>query len=439
MIAGMMRPDDDGAMRLMDSPGRTLRPSRSFVTRREILMMSGLTVFGLVAVNNPASPAAGPAARSDDAIRPTERTITLFLCGDVMTGRGIDQILPHPADPVICEPYVGSALGYVELAEAMNGPIARPVDYAYIWGDARAELDRVRPDARIVNLETAVTERTDCLPKGINYKMSPRNVPCLTAAAIDCCVLANNHVIDWGYAGLEDTLDALAKAGIGTAGAGRNDGEAAKPSVIDIAGRGRAVVIGLGTPSSGIPRSWAASPDRAGVNLVGDLSRRAATAIARKLGEIRRPGDVVVASIHWGGNWGYTIPEAHVRFAHALIDEAKVDVVHGHSSHHPRAIEIYNGRLVLYGCGDFLNDYEGITGYEEFRDDLTLAYFPTVSAASGTLRRLEMTLFRIRNFRLVRASPEDTAWVARTLSREGERFGTRVVETGGAGLMLDWS
>ena len=439
MIAGMTRPDDDGAMRRMGSPGRTLRPSRSFVTRREILMMSGLTVLGLVAGNDAASPAAGPSARSDDAIRPAESTITLFLCGDVMTGRGIDQVMPHPADPAICEPYVRSALGYVELAEAMNGPIARPVDYAYIWGDARAELDRVRPDTRIVNLETAVTERTDCLPKGINYKMSPRNIPCLTAAAIDCCVLANNHVIDWGYAGLEDTLDALAKAGIGTAGAGRNDAEAAKPAVIDVAGRGRAVVIGLGTSSSGIPRSWAASPDRAGVNLIGDLSRRAATAIAGKLGAIRQPGDVVVASIHWGGNWGYAIPEAHVRFAHALIDEAKVDVVHGHSSHHPRAVEVYNGRLVLYGCGDFLNDYEGITGYEEFRDDLALAYFPTVSAASGTLRRLEMTVFRIKNFRLVRASAADTAWVARTLSREGERFGTRVVETGGAGLMLDWS
>ena len=439
MIAGMMRPDDDGAMRRIGSPGRTLRPSRSFVTRREILMMSGLTVLGLVAGNDAASPAAGPSARSDDAIRPAAGTITLFLCGDVMTGRGIDQVMPHPADPAICEPYVGSALGYVELAEAMNGPIARPVDYAYIWGDARAELDRVRPDARIVNLETAVTERTDCLPKGINYKMSPRNIPCLTSAAIDCCVLANNHVIDWGYAGLEDTLDALAKAGIRTAGAGRNDAEAANPAIIDVTGRGRAVVIGLGTSSSGIPRSWAASPDRAGVNLIGDLSRRAATAIGRRLGAIRQPGDVVVASIHWGGNWGYAIPEAHVRFAHALIDEAKVDVVHGHSSHHPRAVEVYNGRLVLYGCGDFLNDYEGITGYEEFRDDLVLAYFPTVSAASGTLRRMEITVFRIRNFRLVRASAADTAWVARTLSREGERFGTRVVETGGAGLMLDWS
>ena len=49
--------------------------------------------------------------------------ITLFLCGDVMTGRGIDQVLPHPSDPRLYELYTESALAYVELAEKVNGPI----------------------------------------------------------------------------------------------------------------------------------------------------------------------------------------------------------------------------------------------------------------------------------------------------------------------------
>jgi hypothetical protein len=43
----------------------------------------------------------------------------------------------------------------------------------------------------------------------INYRMSPENAPCLTAAGLDCCVLANNHVLDWGPAGLIETLDVL--------------------------------------------------------------------------------------------------------------------------------------------------------------------------------------------------------------------------------------
>jgi poly-gamma-glutamate synthesis protein (capsule biosynthesis protein) len=56
----------------------------------------------------------------------------LFLCGDVMTGRGIDQVLPYPVRPVVYESYVQDAREYVHLAEAANGPIARPVSFDYI-------------------------------------------------------------------------------------------------------------------------------------------------------------------------------------------------------------------------------------------------------------------------------------------------------------------
>ena len=63
-------------------------------------------------------------------------SIRLFLCGDVMTGRGIDQVLPHPSDPAIHEPYVKNAKDYVQLAESANGPIPKPVSFSYKWGDA---------------------------------------------------------------------------------------------------------------------------------------------------------------------------------------------------------------------------------------------------------------------------------------------------------------
>ena len=73
-----------------------------------------------------------------------------------------------------------------------------------------------------------------------------------------------------------------------------------------------------------------------------------------------------------------------MRFAHWLVDGG-VDIVHGHSSHHPRPIEVYRDRLILYGCGDFIDDYEGIEGYEQYRDDLVLMYFATLSPATGEL------------------------------------------------------
>jgi poly-gamma-glutamate synthesis protein (capsule biosynthesis protein) len=255
--------------------------------------------------------------------------------------------------------------------------------------------------------------------------MHPANVPCLTAARIDCCVLANNHVLDWGYAGLLETLEALRHAGLQTAGAGHTLAEAQAPAVIAARGGSRVLVFGFGTETSGIPSGWAARPDRPGVHLLDDLSDATVDRIGALVRETKRPGDIVIASVHWGGNWGFDVPEEHVRFAHALV-RAGVDVVHGHSSHHVRPIEIFDGKLILYGCGDFLNDYEGITGHEEFRDDLALMYFPTIDVATGALTALRMAPMRIRHFKVNYAPREGIAWLRDTINRESSRFGAHV-------------
>lgn len=365
--------------------------------------------------------------------------VTLFMCGDVMTGRGIDQVLPHPSDPRIFEGYMKDARGYVEIAEEKNGPIPRPVDFAYIWGDALAELQRVAPELRLINLETAVTRSGGYWPgKGINYRMSPENFPCITAARIDVCTLANNHILDWGYEGLTETLETLRKTGVKFAGAGRNLQEAVAPAVLDVRENSRVFVFAFGSETSGVPSSWAATEERPGVNLLPDLSERSVRQIREMVRAVKRPGDLVVVSIHWGGNWGYEIPAGQREFAHRLIDEAGVDLVHGHSSHHAKAIEVHHGKLILYGCGDFLNDYEGISGYEAYRDDLALMYFASLDPESGKLLRLRITPMQIRNFRLNRASPADARWLRDVLSREGKKFGTRVDLNEDGTLALQW-
>jgi poly-gamma-glutamate synthesis protein (capsule biosynthesis protein) len=340
-----------------------------------------------------------------------------------MTGRGIDQVLPHPSDPVLYEPYTSSALAYVQLAEAAHGAIQRPVDFAYIWGEALVELEGRAPDARIINLETSVTTSSRAVPKGINYRMHPANVPCLLAAKVDCCVLANNHVMDWGVAGLLETLDTLAEAGIAVAGAGRTPADASKPATIELSSGGRVLVLAAGSPTSGIPRDWRASDPSPGLRIIDQVSGRGADALAAEMQAQRQPGDVVVVSIHWGGNWGYEIPWAHREFAHRLVEAGAADVVHGHSSHHAKGIEVYRERLILYGCGDFINDYEGIAGYEQYRSDLAVAHFATVDR-SGRLERLEMVPFQSRRFRLERVTREDAQWLRDTLSREGRELGT---------------
>ena len=163
-----------------------------------------------------------------------------------------------------------------------------------------------------------------------------------------------------------------------------------------------------------------------------------AAAVAGHVNAIRQPGDLAVVSIHWGSNWGYRVPERQRAFAHALIDAGACDVLHGHSSHHPRPAEVHRGRLILYGCGDFLNDYEGIEGYEEFRSDLTLAYLPQFSA-DNVLEALALAPFRIRRFRLERADAEATAWLLATLGRECAPFGTRISLAPGGRLAVNWS
>lgn len=366
------------------------------------------------------------------------RALTVALCGDVMLGRGIDQVLAHPGDPTLREDWVHDAREYVTLAEVRNGPVPRPAGAAWPWGDALPALDDAPPDVRVLNLETAITRSDDfARGKAVCYRMSPDNVPALAVARPDVCVLANNHVLDFGRGGLEETLDSLSAAGFASAGAGRDVEQARRPALVGIPGGGRLLVSAFAMVSSGVPRAWAAEPGRPGVHLVSHCSPTLAADVVAQVRHLRQPGDVVVVSVHWGSNWGYDVGDDQVRFAHALVDGG-VDVVHGHSSHHPRPIEVYRGQPILYGCGDLINDYEGISGFEEFRPDLRCLYLVALDAGSGTLAGLRIVPFRSRRLRLERADAADARWLAQALNRHGRAFGT-VLEPADGALEMSWA
>ena len=406
----------------------------------------------------------------------------LFLCGDVMTGRGIDQALPHPVNPVLYEPHVHDAREYVQLAEKAHGSIPRPLSFDYIWGDALGELDRAevaepasggqplqsneydrsgkatrrgwatqppaaaggcppgakRVDFRIVNLETAITSAETPWPrKGIHYRMHPQNVGCLAAGGITACALANNHVLDWGYDGLSETLRTLDSTGIARSGAGSDIEKAMQPAVLNATGKGRLLLFSFGSTTSGIPEDWKATSISPGVNLLDDLSETTAAQICDQMRTHQQPGDLIVASIHWSSNWGYEIPLEQVAFAHRLIEEG-VAIVHGHSSHHVKAIEVFRGRLILYGCGDFLTDYEGISGHETFRGDLALMYLIDLDSATGELITARLIPMQMRRFRLERASAADSKWLWNLLNKLGARFSACVKLQSDNSLVLGW-
>jgi poly-gamma-glutamate synthesis protein (capsule biosynthesis protein) len=351
-------------------------------------------------------------------------TDTVLLGGDVMLGRGVDQVLPHPGVPELREPWVRDARRYVELAEWAHGSVPRPCGYDWVWGEVPGLLNELGPEVRLVNLETAITADGCFAPgKGIHYRMQPGNLPALTAFAPDVCALSNNHALDFGIGGLMDTLDALAGVGIRAVGAGADLAAAQQPAAVPLPDGRRVLIASVSTRSSGVPPDWAAATGRPGVWRLDHPSVRHADEIAAHLAAHRRDGELAIVSVHWGSNWGYGIGLSEQQFAHRLID-AGIDIVHGHSAHHPRPIEIYRGRPILYGCGDVIDDYEGIGGHESYRPDLRLLYLVTLDPVGPAL--LRMLPLRIRRMRLERPGRSDTQWLRARLADISHRFGTRV-------------
>jgi poly-gamma-glutamate capsule biosynthesis protein CapA/YwtB (metallophosphatase superfamily) len=355
----------------------------------------------------------------------SQQKFTIFLCGDVMTGRGIDQILSHPSQPTLYEHYVQNACEYLYLAENKHGQIPHHVRGEYLWGDCLIELNKRQPNIKIVNLETSITtSNTYWLNKGINYRMHPQNIDALTSAGIDMCCLANNHVLDWGVDGLIETLDTLNDAQIQYAGAGKTSVEAQRPAIFKIPGHhNKLLIFSMGCLSSGISAEWAATSNHPGVWFLDDLSMVTIEHIKEVIESHRKPGDLSIISIHWGSNWGYQIPLSHQQFAHMLIDELDVTLVYGHSTHHPIGIEVYKGRPILYGCGDLINDYEGIEGWETYRSELAFMYFMSFNhQLQNTL--LELVPVRRERFSLHYASDDDCQWLYNAMVTHSREFNT---------------
>jgi len=139
--------------------------------------------------------------------------------------------------------------------------------------------------------------------------------------------------------------------------------------------------------------------------------------------------DFVVFSIHWGSNYNWVPSERFTRLAHFVIDQCGVDLFHGHSSHHVQGIEVYKGKPIVYGCGDFVDDY---AVDDDYRNDLSCVYLPTFSVNSSTkaatLETFQLVPTRIEMFR-VRTLPsddDDHTWLLSKLAALSRRYGTCV-------------
>jgi poly-gamma-glutamate capsule biosynthesis protein CapA/YwtB (metallophosphatase superfamily) len=351
------------------------------------------------------------------------KPFTLAFTGDVMLGRLIDQLFPthvhNPSDHLSAQHFKNT---YPTLLANGNYTPASP------WGTTLPLL--LTSDLTFINLETSVTTAPEPWPyKAFNYRMHPANLaPILQAGGVDYAGLANNHTLDFGVGGLVETVRSLRRAGVGFAGAGESVEEAQRPAALSLAGGYEVHVYA----ASDHPRDWRGV---AGFHFLDYSSEMRARLRALLVSGARDPA-LKIFSVHWGPNYAWHPAEKIKSLAHFLIDECDVDIVHGHSSHHVQGVEVYRGRLIIYGCGDFVDDY---ALNEEYRNDLGAVWRVLVKEggsrdASGkkglVLDRLEVFPTRVERFRamLLDVGDEDHDWVRRKIRSLTLDLGTAVRE-----------
>jgi poly-gamma-glutamate synthesis protein (capsule biosynthesis protein) len=326
--------------------------------------------------------------------------MNLALTGDVMLGRLVDQ--------------------YV-----IRNRSVRP---EALWGDVLPIM--LAADRRFINLECVISSRGEEWhphTKAFHFRAHPRALEFLRAAKIDCVMLANNHVLDFGTEALLDCLARLDSAGIARTGAGAEVNEAWAPALVEVP-QGRVGILGL---TDNEPE-WEAKESMPGVSYVAYNDRGLAepyrARVIRTLAAARRQSDLLIVSAHVGPNWGAP-SRAMQALARELIDMG-ADIYWGHSNHTPQGIEIYKGRAILYSAGDFVDDY--LVDQDE-RNDLSFLF--VLQGMKNRIDRIRLHPVRIEDMGVRLANEEERKFLTRTMQTKCKAFGTTMDVEGEVGTI----
>ena len=361
------------------------------------------------------------------------RAYTLNFMGDTMLGRLIDQLFPtHVHEPEEAR---------IAKSFQKSNPQLTPYGPSTPWSNTIPLLHSA--DLNILNLETSATTHPTKWPdKVFNYRMHPANIAALQAARVSYAGLANNHTLDFCEAGLLETVQTVKKASIAFAGAGESGEEATKPAVLHLPSNSSSNEQVAGHDihiwaAADHPRDWAKMPRFHFIDYTSQTRTRLEQLLTQPT---PKPPALKIFSVHWGPNYAWQ-PAREIReMAHFLIDECGIDIVHGHSSHHVQGVEKYNSKLIIYGCGDFVDDY-ALT--PEYRNDLSAVWRVAVEENDGKgglkLKNLEVFPTKIDRFRARRldASEPDSDWVRQKIKALSAELGTSVeMEEGGEGRII---
>ncbi|WP_416839790.1 CapA family protein [Haloferax sp. DFSO52] len=315
-------------------------------------------------------------------------TVTFGFTGDVMLGRLVNQRQEH-----------------------------RPPHA--VWGSMRETLSDL--DGLFINLECCLSTRGrpwSVTHHPFHFRADPAwAVPALQDVDVTWATLANNHVLDFGEDALEETFSALESAEIPYAGAGRTEADAWRPSRVHVAGLDVALVAFTdNTPE------FAADSDESGTAYV-DIDPTDEACLDRVSETLERAleenPDLLVASIHWGPNMRENPPPPFQQFAHWMVQQG-VDIVHGHSAHVFQGVEVYDGSLILYDTGDFVDDYVVDSVLRNDRSFL----FEVDLTESGDIQRLRLLPTEIAESAVHEAFSGVAAWCREKMRERSSTFDT---------------
>jgi hypothetical protein len=201
-------------------------------------------------------------------------------------------------------------------------------------------------DLTLANFENPVIRDSVYHPDATTFTGDLRLMPVLDQAGLDGVTLGNNHILDAGTTGLNETMRHLDDAGIAHAGAGMYLAEARKPMVFDLGGTKIGVLSYLDVPSYGW--AWATQTAPGTAPLLQNV-------MEEDIERLRPRVDLILVMPHWGKEYIATPEPQQVDLAHAAID-AGADLVIGGHAHWPKGIEMYEGKPIFYGVGNFLLD-----------------------------------------------------------------------------------
>ena len=195
-------------------------------------------------------------------------------------------------------------------------------------------------DVFMINCENPITLRDEPQDKKFTFQMDPRLISAFTEGGVDIVTLANNHIMDHGPGGLEDTLKILDDNGIAHVGAGMDLREARLPAIMNVSGM-KIAFLGYGNFSP-------AEPDTPGV------AYRYPSHVRWDVSKAREGGaDIIVVSFHWGVELEPEPTGRDRKLAYLAIDSG-ADIVVGHHPHVVQPVEVYKGKVIAFSLSNFI-------------------------------------------------------------------------------------